>query len=178
MQRDRWAFREGHEVAVPSSLRRSAFLLIVALVAGVLLAFVVGRSTSEAASTDTTTPTTTETVTSTVTTTSTTTTTATAPTQTTTVTETKTATPTISNHTTTVETAPATQTANNSSSTVPTWAWVVIGLEALAIVGLIVMIVRERDMRQLAEQRMADREQRMADRGSYGGAPGYSDQES
>jgi hypothetical protein len=52
---------------------------------------------------------------------------------------------------------------------VPTWAWVVMGLEALAIVGLIVMIVRERDMRQLAEQRMADR-------GSYGASPGYGGQ--
>jgi hypothetical protein len=46
---------------------------------------------------------------------------------------------------------------------------VVIGLEALAIVGLIVMVVRERDMRQLSEQRLKDR-------GSYGAAPGYGAQ--
>jgi hypothetical protein len=148
------AIAKGHEVAVIPTLRRSMIRLALALLVGVALALVVGWTGSEA---QTTTPST-DTVTSTQTVTSTTTTTATAPTQTTTTTETKTApgaTTTIHNQTTTVQTAPSSQTANHSSSTVPTWAWVVMAVEALAIVALIFLLVRERDLRALAERRLA-----------------------
>ena len=147
---------------------------MLALLAGGALALAVSWTSSEAQTTPTTTTPSTETVTSTQTVTSTTTTTATAPTQTTTTTETKTAAAppptTITNHTTTVQTAPASQTGNNSSSDVPTWAWVVMGLEALAIVALIVMFVRERDLRTLAETRIRDLE-------AYPAAPPYRVQE-
>lgn len=139
------------------ALRRSLVRVMLALLAGGALALVVSWTGSEAATTTTTTPST-ETVTSTQTVTSTTTTTATAPTQTTTTTETKTApgaTTTVHNQTTTVQTAPASETGNHSSSSVPTWAWVVMALEALAIVALIFLLVRERDLRTLAERRLA-----------------------
>ncbi|MBV8998481.1 MAG: hypothetical protein JO304_05450, partial [Solirubrobacterales bacterium] len=129
---------------------------MLALLAGGALALAVSWTGSEAATTPTTAAPSTETVTSTQTVTSTTTTTATAPTQTTTVTQTTTAAasaPTTIHQTTTVQTAPASQTGNNSSNNVPTWAWVVMGLEALAIVALIVLLVRERDLRTLAENR-------------------------
>jgi hypothetical protein len=149
--------------------------LVLALCAGGALALVVGWNGSEAATTTTTTTTpSTETVTSTQTVTSTTTTTATSPTQTTTVTETKTApgpTTSISNQTTTVTTAPAPQPANNSSGDVPTWAWVVMGVMALAIVGLIALVVRERDLRTIAERRISDQ-------GPSRAGPGYGSQES
>lgn len=152
------------------TLRRSLAALTLALLAGGALALVVGWSGSEAA---TTTPST-ETVTSTQTVTSTTTTTATAPTETTTTTETKTApgaTTTIHNQTTTVQTAPASQTGNHSSSSVPTWAWVVMALEALAIVALIFLLVRERDLRALAERRLSGPGPNPAPPG-YGGPSG------
>ena len=175
MRRDRPAFLGHPEMAV-LSLRRSLVRLMLALVAGAALALVVSWTASEAATTSTTTTPSTETVTSTQTVTSTTTTTATAPAQTTTLTETKTAaapapTTSITNHTTTVQTAPTTQTANNSSGTVPTWAWVVMGLGALAILALIGLLVRERDLRTNAEKQASAHP-------SYSAASGYGSPES
>lgn len=142
------------------------------------MAVLVSWTGSQAATTTTTTPST-ETVTSTQTVTSTT--TATAPTQTTTTTETKTApgaTTTIHNQTTTVQTAPASQTGNQSSSTVPTWAWVVMAALALLSVALIFLLVRERDLRALAETRLASAAPPAAAPGYGRPPPRYPGQES
>jgi hypothetical protein len=49
---------------------------------------------------------------------------------------------------------------------VPTWAWVVMAVLALATVALIFMLVRERDLRALAERRLSAA-------GPYPAAPGY-----
>jgi hypothetical protein len=38
---------------------------------------------------------------------------------------------------------------------VPAWAWVVMAVEAVAIVMLIFLLVRERDLHALAEQRLS-----------------------
>jgi hypothetical protein len=52
---------------------------------------------------------------------------------------------------------------------VPTWAWAVMAAEALAIVALIFLLVRERDLRALSEQRLSDQ-------GPHPPAPGYGSQ--
>ena len=51
-----------------------------------------------------------------------------------------------------------------------------MGLEALAIVALIVLLVRERDLRTLAENRIRDWEAYPAAQGYRGQEPGYGSQ--
>jgi hypothetical protein len=51
-----------------------------------------------------------------------------------------------------------------------------MGLAAVAIAALIVLLVRQRDMRQLEEQRMADRASQSAASGYGGQGSGYGGQ--